>query len=201
VLLSVLVVLSLVVLISAAVLGIDRGVLSGMARADYARGLITYIFAVVTIGIAVALVLSALTSQNPAKKTDARFQRGKEVLSLLLGVFGTIVGFYFGSETIKANAPTPFAVSSMDLTPQPATLTTPRTVRAVVTGGTPPFRFGIGQGEEKVDASDLVAEGGWIVKEMRLAAPPGGSGYSIHLVVEDAGGGRAEQTAAVKVTP
>ena len=105
VLLSVLVVLSLVVLISAAVLGIDRGVLSGMARADYARGLITYIFAVVTIGIAVALVLSALTSQNPAKKTDARFQRGKEVLSLLLGVSGTIVGFYFGSETIKANVP------------------------------------------------------------------------------------------------
>src|ERR1019366_9202459 len=78
VLLSVLVVLSLVVLISAAVLGIDRGVLSGMARADDARGLITYIFAVVTIGIAVALVLSALTSQNPAKKTDARFRRARK---------------------------------------------------------------------------------------------------------------------------
>jgi hypothetical protein len=64
---------------------------------------------------------------------------------------------------------------------------------------TAPIRNRPGRG--KVDPSDLVAEGGWIVKEVRLAAPSGGSGYSIHLVVEDAGGGRAEQTAAVKVTP
>ena len=37
-----------------------------------------------------------------------RFDRGKEVLSLLIGIFGTIIGFYFGSATQEktvSNAP------------------------------------------------------------------------------------------------
>ena len=80
--------------------GWDKGVLQSMSRTDYARGLITYLFAVVTIGTAVVLVVSALTT-SADDQHEKRFQRGKEILSLLLGVFGTIVGFYFGAEIGK----------------------------------------------------------------------------------------------------
>ena len=85
--------LAIVLLIGASTLGLDKGlVLSKMGQIEFARGLITYLFAVVTIGTAVVLVVSALTTEEtPAH--ERRFERGKEILALLLGVFGTIVGF------------------------------------------------------------------------------------------------------------
>ena len=81
VVLATLILLSLFVMIGSAMLGIDHGFAAGMARADLARGLITYLFAVVTIGIAVALVLSTLVGPQPTDANDGRFQRAKEVLS------------------------------------------------------------------------------------------------------------------------
>ena len=80
-------VLAIVLLIGATTLGLDKGlVLTKMGQVEFARGLITYLFAVVTIGTAVVLVVSALTSdETPAN--ERRFERGKEILSLLLGVF------------------------------------------------------------------------------------------------------------------
>src|SRR6478672_11671667 len=83
-------VLAIILLIGATTLGLDKGlVLTRMSQAEFARGLITYLFAVVTIGTAVVLVVSALTSdETPAN--ERRFERNKEILSLLLGVFSTI---------------------------------------------------------------------------------------------------------------
>ena len=76
--------------------GLDAGILLLMSKAVYARGVITYLFAVLCFGTAMVLVLHSLTS--PEGSDDARFDRAKDVLALMLGVFGTIVGFYFGQE-------------------------------------------------------------------------------------------------------
>src|SRR5262245_18714593 len=105
--LAVVIIISIIALIGSAVVGLDRGnVLLSMGRADFARGLITYLFAIVTICIAVALLLSAVVgATEEGDATEKRFQRGKEILSLLLGVFGTIVGFYFGSDSSNLNRP------------------------------------------------------------------------------------------------
>src|SRR5262245_5645685 len=81
------------VLIGAAILGKDSGVLARMSDSTFARGLITYLFTVVTVGTSVVLVVYSLTAAVAPE--DRQFDRGKDVLSLLLGVFGTIVGFYF----------------------------------------------------------------------------------------------------------
>src|SRR5262245_18864490 len=83
-------------LIGASVLGLDYGVvLKSMGTTEFARGLITYLFAITTIGVAVSVILYALTqSGTGTDPKDIRFDRAKDVLSLLLGVFGTIVGFY-----------------------------------------------------------------------------------------------------------
>src|SRR5258708_10327050 len=75
--------LAIVLLIGASTLGLDKGlVLSKMGQVEFARGLITYLFAVVTIGTAVVLVVSALTTEEtPAH--ERRFYRGKGNLALL----------------------------------------------------------------------------------------------------------------------
>ena len=77
----------------------------GIASVDYARGMITLLFAVGTVVIALLLTLSAIfpTAASDEINAKERFERGKEVLSLLIGIFGTIIGFYFGSISERAN--------------------------------------------------------------------------------------------------
>jgi hypothetical protein len=198
VVLAISILLSLFVLIGASMAGMDHGFLASMARADLARGLITYIFAVVTIGIAVALVLSTLVGPEPTDANDGRFQRGKEVLSLLLGVFGTIVGFYFGSEASTLNKEETFRVSTLDITPQPVGPANNITVRAVIKGGTPPFHFGVGLNSDAVETKDLAFDGGWIVKQLQLKPAPATELSTVHVVVEDASGKRVEQVAPMR---
>ena len=68
---------------------------SGISNIDYARGMITLLFAVGTIAIALILTISALFQSGDEAKE--RYDRGREILGVLIGIFGTIVGFYFGS--------------------------------------------------------------------------------------------------------
>jgi hypothetical protein len=70
------------------------------------RGFITFIIAFATIAIALILVMAAFYVDEPAgEKTNLkdRFDMGKGVLTALIGILGTIVGFYFGS--IQATPP------------------------------------------------------------------------------------------------
>jgi uncharacterized membrane protein len=71
-----------------------QGFLESLKDADTARGLITFLIAVVTVAIALILTLSSIISSSPDMKD--RFAQGKEVLTVLIGVLGTIVGFYYG---------------------------------------------------------------------------------------------------------
>jgi hypothetical protein len=70
--------------------------LEKLANKEVARGLITFLIALSTVGIAIILAISTVVlTEGP--DGDKRFDRGKQVLSVLIGVLGTIVGFYFGS--------------------------------------------------------------------------------------------------------
>lgn len=198
VVLAILILLALFVMIGASMLGLDHGFLAGMAKPELARGLITYLFAVVTIGIAVALVLSTLVGPLPTDENDGRFQRAKEILALLLGVFGTIVGYYFGAESSKANQEVPFEISTPDLSPQPLGPLGKLTLRVVVRGGSAPIRYGVAQDAGVVDVKDLAFEGGWIVKEFPMTQPVADEVQSVHLVVEDANGRRIERVIPIR---
>ena len=85
---------ALFLLIGLALFGRDDGFVSRMSEPEFARGIITYLFAVTTIGVAVIVGLAGLMGAS-----KDQYARGKDVLALLLGVFGTIVGFYFGTAT------------------------------------------------------------------------------------------------------
>jgi hypothetical protein len=200
VLLALMLVGSVILLIAAAVLGYDKGVLGNMSRSEFARGLITYLFAVVTIGTAVVLVLSALLGAE-GEIYEKRFQRGKEILALLLGVFGTIVGFYFGSAVSPSAERMALQLSTLDVSPRVAAAGSRVTVRAVVSGGTLPNRFGVGFGDDTVDAKETVAEGGWIVKEMLVRQFRPQETQVIRVIVQDASGQRVERIVSFTVGP
>lgn len=72
---------------------------------DAARILITFLVAVATVGIAFLAVLTAMV----IREYKERFALAKEVLTILVGILGTIVGFYFGVANTAgkpaANAP------------------------------------------------------------------------------------------------
>ena len=71
----------------------------GIWTVGYARGLITLTFSVGTMVIAVILTLTSVLRDpdDDDARAKARFDRAKDVLTLLIGVFGTIIGFYFGT--------------------------------------------------------------------------------------------------------
>lgn len=74
----------------------DAGLLTSLANIEVARGLITFLIAISTVGIAIIVSLSTVIS-SPRPDDNERFDRAKQVLTILIGVLGTIVGFYFGS--------------------------------------------------------------------------------------------------------
>jgi len=190
-------------LIGAAILGWDNGVLGRMADSRFARGLITYLFATVTIGTAILLIVAALTAPV-TKQEERRFERGKEVLSLLLGLFGTIVGFYFGSELGKAGPETsPLELTapllgSTQLAPGQKT-----TITAHVNGGMPPYWLAVRlKKDAPLDYLSAVGADGWIVTD--IVAPedlgPDTKFFSVTLGVRDATGQSVAQTTEVRLT-
>jgi len=72
---------------------IRSSIVRELASPDLARGVITFIFAVGTVGIALLLAVGALVGQHSVEE----FAKAKEILTVLIGVFGTILGFYFGT--------------------------------------------------------------------------------------------------------
>jgi hypothetical protein len=106
-----------------------------LANADLARGVITFIFAVGTIGIALLLTFGALVGKN----TVEEFTKAKEVLTLLMGVFGTILGFYFGTSTGEASHKLSISSPATEASADGKTVT----MLAYVSGGDPPFIYNI----------------------------------------------------------
>jgi len=173
----------------------DAGLLARMANPSFARGLITYLFAVTTIGTTVVLVMAALT-----KGTDEEtFERGKEALGLLLGVFGTIVGFYFGSST---GATATLSVSEPHLSAASVSSGGSVTVSAVLSGGNPPYRYSVGSGEASSLVPDQpVGSDRWIVANFKAPVVDKETVIPIHLVVADSSDHTTATRASLTVTP
>lgn len=93
---------------------------------DVARGLITFVIAIGTVTIAIVLTLSAIISTN--ENIIDRLRAGREILTALLAVLGTIVGFYFG---INRDAPT-----KVNPTPNPP-VPAPQPAKTDATGDRP----------------------------------------------------------------
>jgi hypothetical protein len=190
VLIAVMLILSVFFLIGMAIFGFDR-ILSSMSRVDFARGLITYLFAIVTIGTAVLLVVSGLTAPGD-QHADRRFERGKEILSLLLGVFGTIIGFYFGSEVNKPPE------GGLQLAPLRLSVAQAKvTVTTFAGGGKGPYEYAVTIGDAVPKVFEPVPENGWIVKDLDSGGIPKQASVPVVATVRDADGHSVRQSATM----
>jgi hypothetical protein len=113
--------------------------LFALSKPEVARGIITFLVAAGTVSLAVLLVMAAIMSSG-SKDLEHRFAFGKEVLTLLIGILGTIVGFYYGSANENA---TTLTLSPVALSEPAPKIGDKFTIDAVVIGGEPPYTYSI----------------------------------------------------------
>lgn len=70
---------------------------TNVADGNYMRGLITAMLLIITLVLVIIVVLTALYASDD-EATTRRVSLARDTLAPLLGILGTIVGFYFGSQ-------------------------------------------------------------------------------------------------------
>jgi PKD repeat protein len=137
----------------------DSPILRRFSDLAFARGLITFLISVATIGLAFVLVYQSFSADQAA---DNGFRRAREVFVGLMGVLGTIVGFYFGSAE-RPNAPLEIApVQVVD-----------KQLLTHVSGGTRPYQYVITSTDKDFKEIKKVSEDGWIVEVLEQPPKPG----------------------------
>jgi hypothetical protein len=64
---------------------------------DQSRAILAFLFGITTVGI-VIIVVVAVFFEARETTLDDRFQRGKDILTILIGLLGAILGYYFGQQ-------------------------------------------------------------------------------------------------------
>jgi uncharacterized membrane protein YfcA len=82
----------------------DATFLARLASQDAARGLITFLIVVSASALFIILGVSTIV-ESDTPDADKRFDRGRQILTMLVGILGTIVGFYYGSAVNSAAVP------------------------------------------------------------------------------------------------
>ena len=118
------------------------------------RGLITWVILLSAIGIAMVLIYQAFSVTGDKDEADNRFRRAREIFATLMGILGTIVGFYFGS---AEKAPTKMDVAEIKILD--------KKLVTHATGGTLPYRFTVKVGDVTI-MKDRSSDDGWIVEPL-----------------------------------
>jgi hypothetical protein len=119
----------------------QKGFLESLSDRTIARGLITFLITVTTMGIAIILAISTIIGDGTV--ADQRFDKGKQVLSVLIGLMGTIVGFYFGSSVDAKTATQALAITPATISNQQPKKGDKFTISFVASGGKPPYVYSI----------------------------------------------------------
>jgi len=103
-----------------------------LATIEATRPLLVVAAIISTIAFGGALLLGSLFSSEGT--FEERFRHAREIFLVFSGIFGTVIGFYFGAGESKV------AVLGLDGTLQDSTLVT------YATGGTPPYKVTVTYG-------------------------------------------------------
>ena len=131
--------------------------------ASVSRGLITFLVAMVTVAISLLLAAWVIASNAPIAELKERFSHAKDVLATLVGILGTILGFYFGSA--DKTGVEPLMVAELQI--QNSQVVTH------VSGGTAPFRFTVTPADGDKKGSFQISKDGWIFVPMPASAKAG----------------------------
>lgn len=120
------------------------------------RSLITVAITFSTIFFALILIVQAFVgTDGDANDANERFRRAREIFTVLTGILGTIVGFYFGSATSDSKGLVVTGAKIVDVGGG--------AVVAQVEGGTPPYHYRIGFSEKALPAIERdLASPGWV---------------------------------------
>jgi hypothetical protein len=72
----------------------DPKFVNSLAIPGNARGLVTFLFAFATTSVIVVVTIGVLWV--PKDEIESRFSKAKDIMTILISVLGTILGFYFG---------------------------------------------------------------------------------------------------------
>lgn len=151
---------------------------------EVSRGLITFLVALTTVLLALILAIYAITS-NDKDTIKERFSLGKDILATLVGILGTVLGFYFGSA--EKTSLTPLAVAEINFRG--------KQLMSHAFGGTAPYRYSItspNQQFSKIEAR--ISKDGWILETLNKQPQPG---TPITVTVSDAKDKTVSSTANV----
>jgi hypothetical protein len=118
--------------------GIFNGAfLNSLSRPEQARGLITFLFAFSTTGV--ILLIAITTFWMKREEVQARFEKAKDLLTVIIGVLGTILGFYFGSITGAEVSSRGINLANVGASANIMAPGEKETITATVVGGTAPY--------------------------------------------------------------
>ncbi|MFC1748294.1 hypothetical protein ACFL2V_05755 [Pseudomonadota bacterium] len=183
------------------IFSIKSGVLESLSNTDSARGLITSLFALGTIILSLILVLSSILSRPGSDREfnyrKERFNQGKEVLGLLLGILGTIVGFYFGTAGNDVPVPQP-TISQIEIS-GPKQDGGEYMIAANTIDGEPPYLYQLSfPGDSGIkDISDIKSDAGLLLQKFSLPTTAKDKEIKLTLIVTDGKGHVATQQAVV----
>ena len=152
----------------------NQTLLGELAKVDVARGLITFLIAFGAVAIAIILSLGAILSSEDFKD---RITTGKEVLTSLIGILGTIVGFYYGSSTTQSTNGTTSSLNQIPTIHIASTfLSKDRvekgeiiTISTFAYGGQPPYSYEIKFEPNVIPAvRNIVSQDGYIKQDINV---------------------------------
>jgi hypothetical protein len=130
------------------------------------------------------------------------FDVAKRSYRCCLGFLGRLSGFYFGAE-IRKGAEETLRIAPIHLSSDTVATNTKFKFTTVVSGGEPPYQFGVGLDQEPAEMTGHVGERGWI--EMDVTAPQLVDNKEKTVEVDlqglDANGHMGKQSTKVTVKP
>ena len=111
-----------------------------LAKIDQARGLITFLFTFAAMTVIMVIAIGIFWLDN-TQEVKERYASAKDLLTIVIGVLGTIIGFYFGSASSeRSQMPAPLAISDFTVA-QP--LNNKIRIAGTITGGMAPYQYSV----------------------------------------------------------